>query len=195
MMQTKYIGAALYLALLVVTFSTVHASQEVEAHFSHFSFDQPDQNDWKNQEFGTRKAVYSSKRGSNYHQIVLMENFIRDEAMKLMGIPSIANHYRNTEKRNMIELGVNRGLYELLNLTMGEDTVGEKTFYTMKYSTKQKKAFTNAQLYLFFPGTKKVTNFFLALYVQTAPSKKKLKKSLEKDFFGVLETVKVRGND
>lgn len=196
-MQTPYIYVAVILTLFVATWSAAHATSGAVVDLSHFSFTEPDNRDWKKEFVGPRKAVYSLRRGNNYHQMVLLENVVRDPSLRRMSIPLIANHYRNSEKHNMIEMGVNKGLYELLDVTMGEKTVGGKTYYTMKYATKYKKAFNfqRAQLYLLFPEKKEVTDFLFAIYVQSAPSKKKLKESLLSDFLDVLETVRILQNN
>lgn len=155
----------------------------------HFSFTAPDAKVWKNEFFDPRKAVYVSRRGKVYYQITLLDNYIRDSSMKRLSPESIANHFRNQEKNNMIRMGVNTGMYALHDLKMGEDTQGENLYYTMTYVTKQKSFYSSAKLYLFFPDKDKVQDFLVAHYGESAPSKELLTQSQEDDFYRLLQTV------
>ena len=98
-----------------------------------------------------------------------MKRDVVDERMKASSAQEAADDYRNLEKRTMIEQGVNKGQYRLGDVVMGDEQVGEKRWYTMKYTTSASDQNQTAALYLYFPKQDENSYFILAHYSETLP--------------------------
>ena len=83
------------------------------------------------------------------------------------------------------------GQYELKDVVMGEDVIGEKRFYTMTYTTLKDKIEQRAALYLYFPMEQGVTNFLVALYSETSPIYGDKGKSSIDDFIECLNSLEM----
>jgi hypothetical protein len=95
----------------------------------------------------------------------------------------------------MVEQGVNEGQYRLGDVAMGDELVGEKRFYTMRYTTSASTQNQTAALYLYFPREKEHRYFILAQYSETRPPGAAIAGSLfdaiREDFLQALKSLRV----
>lgn len=156
----------------------------------HFLFSAPEDDAWvveKTDEKGT--TVFTARRGAAIYRITLLENSLLNGSLRQASAKYVANYYRNGEKNDMIERGVKRGLYELSNVTMGQETIDDKLYYTMKYSTESQKHFESTRLYVFFPFEYGNDYFLVVHYSEAAPSRELLTFSFESELLRILRTV------
>lgn len=124
-------------------------------------------------------------------QMQFMKNGIFDERVKSWSARQVADDYRNLEKRTMIEQGVKKGQYQLSEVVMGEETVGDKKFYTMKYTTSASSQKQSASLYLYFPRDEGNSWFIVAHYSETMPPNVTLSTSFHPEFLQTLKSLRV----
>jgi hypothetical protein len=91
----------------------------------------------------------------------------------------------------MIMMGVKTDLYELKDVVMGEETIGDNQFYTMTYTTIKDGIEQRATLYLYFPIERGFTRFFVALYSEAYPVNGDKRDSLMGDFIESLNSLKI----
>jgi len=182
-----------YIAILfvIVCYASIAENENATApiEFRFFSFSIPNTDTWNLLEKTHSKAVFATSHGKANYRITIIENYTRDPILRTLPAKDAADAYRNHEKFGMMEYGVKQGLYELHDLTMGEEQIGNKLYYTMKYITKNPTAFELAQLYLYFPFEMNNSYFLLAHYSEAAPNQNSLKHSFEADFLQMLITV------
>jgi hypothetical protein len=183
----QYLIAILLIIVCSGTTASENNTQRIE--FQYFSFSIPNTEIWNLVEKTNSQAVFTTRHGKANYRITFMENYTRDPFLITLPAKEAADAYRNHEKFGMMEFGVKRGLYELHDLTMGEEQIVNKTFYTMKYTTINPQAFQSARLYLYYPFEKENNYFFVAHYSEAAPSRDSLKRSFEADFLRTLKTV------
>jgi len=159
----------------------------------NYSFVVPANKGWYIHQFEKQyeAVVITNEINPFIFQIKIMRNLILDEKKRMKTAKEIADEYRNLERQIMITQGVSRGMYQLKNLTMGEEKIRDKIFYTMSYTTQTQYGMQRAALYLYFPSVERKEGFILAHYSETIPSKAFLKKSFKPDFIRILESLSV----
>lgn len=160
----------------------------------HYSFVVPPDRGWHIQRLDSPDeiAIIGQRAGPLRFQMKLMRNVISDDALKQATAKVVADDFREREKRIMIEQGVNRGLYRLEEVTMGEETLDGLTFYTMSYSVVADSGKQQAALYLWFPRTERNDAFIVAHYSETMPPNTFLVSTLFTDFTSILQTLAMR---
>ncbi len=177
------------MALMIVSTHGLAASPKSKS-LPHFTFAAPEDGRWSEEgPPNPQSFVYGARRGTARYRIVVLENTLVDEKMKTATAKEVADDYRLGEKNNMIEQGVRPGLYELLDVEMGQESLGGKLYFTMKYSTRSKAHYERARLYLYFPSESQNQYFLVAHYSEVAPNQRGLNVSLDTAFAGVLETI------
>ncbi len=121
---------------------------------------------------------------------------ILDENLKQKSISEIADIYRQNEINGMIELGVNKGKYNLSkDINSGNCVIQNKTFYTMRYATFTEQILNYGNLYIHIPNNK---NFiFIAHHAETGPNQrysKNPKLKYKEEFEKLLENIKIKNN-
>jgi|WetSurMetagenome_2_1015567.scaffolds.fasta_scaffold50179_4 hypothetical protein len=124
-------------------------------------------------------------------QMRFIKNGIFDERIKSWSARQVADDYRTLEKRIMIEQGVNKGQYRLSEVVMGEEMVGDKKFYTMKYTTSASAQRQSASLYLYFPRDEGNSFFMVAHYSEMIPPNVSLSRSFNSEFLQTLKSLRV----
>ena len=189
------------LALLLVAIagcaSTAPAVTRSNNHVQmpHYSFVVPPDNGWRVQRFDNpnESAIITQRIGPLRIEMKIMRNVVTDDALKQATAKAVADDFRELEKRIMIEQGVNRGLYRIENLTLGEETIGGLTFYTMDYILVGDSGTQGAALYLWFPEPERNESFIVAHYSETIPPNTfVLLKSYRPDFKSTLQTLTLR---
>lgn len=160
----------------------------------HYSFVLPPDRGWHLQRFDSpnESAIITQRIGPLHFEMKIMRNVVTDDALKQATAKAVADDFRELEKRIMIEQGVNRGLYRLENVTLGEETIGGLTFYTMDYVLVGDSGTQGAALYLWFPEPERNESFIVALYSETIPPNTVLLKSYRPDFKSTLQTLTLR---
>lgn len=120
-----------------------------------------------------------------------MKNDIVDERLRSWTAKQVADDYRNLEKQIMVEQGVNKGQYKLSDVVMGEETVGSKSFYTMKYTTSSRTFNQKTSLYLYFPREEKNPYFIVIHYSETMPPNVWVAGSFHQDFLETLKSLRI----
>lgn len=168
--------------------STVEMS--TDAKLPHFSFSAPEDDAWVEEQILNKgKTVFTARRGAVVYRITLLESSILDEKMRKASAKDVADDFRNSEKNDMIERGVKRGLYELSDLIMGQETIGGKLYFTMKGSTSVQGGVQSGGLYLYFPSEYDNNYFLIAHYSEATRSGDLPTFSFESEFLDVLQSV------
>jgi hypothetical protein len=161
--------------------------------FPNCSFTLPAEAGWHIQQLdvSSQRAVFEKKEGAVIFQILVLRNTIRNRTLRASPAEVVADHYRDGEELNMMEQGVNKGLYQLKDLRRGTETLGGKTFYTAGYTTFRKDISQRAVLYLYFPKEKGNDSFIVAHYSETIPTGASMVKSCKSDFTNTLASLTV----
>ncbi len=181
--------ASLLACSLSLPVPTLAKSSRVE--MPHYSFEKPAERGWRVQrKIKQMETTVLTKRVKPFtFQIKVMVVPILDESRQSWTAAKVADDYRAIEERMMIEQGVERGLYELRDLTKGETVVGDKTFYTMDYVIDDRKGLQQASLCLLFPRPEDNEHFILLHYSETIPALSMLLRSYRGEFEAVLASL------
>ena len=166
------------------------AAQGLASALPHFEFAAPTAWGW--QQLDSKDPaiiVFTSQRDSAFYRITLLEREILDRSEPGAGTKEIAEHYMQAELSDMVEKGVQRGLYQLLDVEHGEEVVGGRLYYTMKYKTMGQTHYQTAALYLHFPLEQRREYFLVGHYSAAAPARELIAKPFEADFLSALESV------
>jgi hypothetical protein len=165
----------------------------------HYSVTVPPNKRWHLQrpEGEQELAILTKERattplGAVVLEMRFMRNVILDPGMRTQTAKQIADDFRKLEKQIMIEQGVNRGLYKLSDVKMGEELVGNKKFYFMDYRTRASDTKQWASLYLFFPKEQGNEAFIVAHYSETMPVDMILFSHSKPEFVEALRTLRAR---
>ena len=120
-----------------------------------------------------------------------LRNEVLHEVPRSWSARQVADNFRKMERQIMIEQGVNKGLYKLGDVVMGEESVGDKTFYTMKYTTSDSRVNQSASLYLFFPKEEKNTYFLVIHYSETIPRGAAVVLPFHREFLETLKSLRI----
>lgn len=175
------------------TMGTEITKSNNQIQMPHYSFVAPPDQEWYLLRLDEKNeaAVIEMKAGPFTFQMKMMRNVILDENLKVASAKTVADDFRNIEKQTMIEQGVNKGLYQLRDLTMSEEMVGDKNFFTMNYLISANTGTQKASLYLYFPKDEKNDYFILAHYSETVPPNAFLVKSFKSEFLEALKSLRV----
>jgi hypothetical protein len=159
----------------------------------YYSIMVPPNEGWhQNQDHGDLDLSYFEKTTPPSVYIMRFStNLPVDKSMRTWTAKQVADDYRNGEQANMIMMGVMAGLYELKDVVMGEEMVGDNHFYTMTYATIENGIEQRASLYLHFPREQGFSRFLVALYSETHPVNEFERKSFRGDFIQTLNSLKM----
>ena len=114
---------------------------------------------------GEQEAIQAS--GNRNITIRFFSNPILSDSIRGLTPEEIADDFRNNEINSMLELGVKKGLYQLENIKLFTDSIGEKQFYVLSYATILKEGLTiTGWLFLYVPKETNNTNIFCAHYAE-----------------------------
>jgi hypothetical protein len=187
-------------ALLVIFFFAGCATLGTEINkdnnqiqMPHYSFAVPPDQGWHllRPDEKSEVAITTMKAGPFTFQMKMMRNVILGENLKAASAKTVADDFRNIEKQIMIEQGVNKGLYQLRELAMGEETVGDKKIFTMNYVILADTGTQKVSLYLYFPKDESNDYFIIAHYSETVPPNAFLVKSFKPEFLEALKSLRV----
>ena len=181
-----------FLVLIGCSTSTAAELATPRIEFEHFSFSSSPIDTWKVVEKSSNHAVFTTSHGQGRYRITIIGNDILDPQLRASTAKDVADDFRYQEKYGMMEFGVKQGMYELRDLTMGDEQIGNKVFYTMKYATFHPQTFQSARLYLYFPFEKNNHYFLIGHYSEAAPNQASLKHSYVSNFMKLLTTVSHR---
>ena len=127
-------------------------------------------------------------------RIMIIRKSVAEDSIAGKSAREMADSIRNREKQGMITLGVNKGLYQLKDVSMDEHVLNGKTFYTMNYKTAPNKGqgYETASLYLYFPKITDNTYYVLAHFSQTYADSEPAGPSCRLDFNRILENLTVK---
>ncbi|MFC1896146.1 hypothetical protein ACFL0Q_05740 [Thermodesulfobacteriota bacterium] len=142
-------------------------------------------------------AVFQKSINSGLCSMRFSTNRAGHESMKTWTAKQLADAYRNTEKQNMINMGVMTGQHELKDVEYTTETIKGKTYYIMNYVTLHKKHKQHnykqkSSLYLHFPQERTIRDFILALYSELYPVNEPLANSPRNEFMTTLKSLEVR---
>lgn len=193
----KYVSAAVLLLLVgCASIGTSITRNNSQITFPHYSIMVPPDQGWHllRPDEGYEVAVVTQEFGppmSAKLQMRFIKNDIVDESRRSWSAQQVADEYRNLEKQIMIEQGGNKGQYKLCDVVMGEETVGGKKFYTMKYTTLADTLKQTASLYLYFPREVKNPYFMVIHYSETMPHGAFIANSFHLEFLETLKSIRV----
>ena len=175
---------------------TLLTTRNNQIQFPHFSFVAPAGQGWRLLRLAQGQEVArivlelgAPTRVSFLMQFIKMD--VRDDRMRSAPARQAADDYRTLEQRTMVEQGVRPGRYRLVDLVMGEETIGAKTFYTMTYGIVANTYAQTARLYLHFPKDEGNDFFILVHYSRTLPPGAATTLSSERDLTSALESLRV----
>ena len=96
----------------------------------HYSIELPANQGWSltNLNKNDETLTLNKKVNSLFCQMVFLRNMLTAQNMKSLNAKQVADDYRESEKANMMVRGVMTGAYELRDVIMGEEFVGNKKF-------------------------------------------------------------------
>ena len=161
----------------------------------HYSLSTPAERGWRVKQVPKQNetTTLTRKVSRSKFRIQVLVNTIRFPSLRASTPEEIANAFRGHEKSTMIRQGVERGLYRLEDLVMGETEIGGKTFFTMDYVVKSKEGTQVCSLYLCFPLPMGNEYFVITHYSETHPLGASPAASLRGDFERVLESLQFGG--
>jgi hypothetical protein len=137
------------------------------------------------------KRVDLGRGDSATYLMQFSKNDVLDERPRSWSARQVADNFRNMEKQIMIEQGVSKGQYKLGDVVMGEESVGDKKFYTMKYTTSDSSADQTGSLYLYFPREEKNPYFIVIHYSETTPRGVTIRLPFYEDFLETLKSLHI----
>jgi len=144
---------------------------------------------------GTDVSYFELAAPPNLYVMSFRTNWVAKESMKTWTARQIADHYRNGEVEDMKKRGVSTGLYNLKDVTMSEEQVGSKDFYTLSFSTITNEIEQNAILYLYFPKEKDIERFYLAGYSEFYSVNAPSYVTMKSDFMETLRSFELANNE
>ena len=192
-MKGYFFALILVLSAGCTTLGTEVTSEDNHVTMPHYSFVLPADQGWHMRRADEKHeaAIISKKMGSILLQIKLFRNPVLDKEMQASSAKTVADDYRQLEKRIMVEQGVNKGLYILKDVKMDEEVIGNKTFYTMNYTITENSGIQRAGLYLYFHKPNNNDYFIMAHYSETIPTNALLEKTYKPDFLKILESLAI----
>lgn len=130
------------------------------------------------------KIIITKKESSIEYKIVLMKNLVIDKKLQYKSSSYLADEYRNVELKNMEELGVKQGIYQLENIIKKRELIGNKEFYMLGYDQTSSVGMQHNNMYLYFPPSKKTEFFIIAHYSEFAPTGSEVRKSCKSKLRG-----------
>ena len=123
-------------------------------------------------------------------EMQFIKNGIYSEGMESWSARRIADDFRNFRKITL-STTYNKEQYQLSEVVMGEEMVGDKKFYTMKYTTSSSARKKSESLYMYFPREEGNSYFILAYYWETMPPNVSLSRSFNPEFLQTLKSLRV----
>ena len=157
-----------------------------------YSFPMPEDQGWRLQKDDSRDYAILTKRSDPIvWQIRTYKNPIKSDVLVAATANQMADDFRKLQVVNMTEEGVNKGLYELRDVEMGEEVIDERRYYTMEHAIVSKKLAQRVSTYLYFPQPANNQYFYVAYYLEQAPPDVKVK-SYKKDFLNLLARLRFK---
>ena len=125
------------------------------------------------------------------YRMQFARNEVLHEVPRSWSARQVADSFRNMERQIMIEQGVRKGQYKLSDVVMGEESVGDKKFYTMTYTTSDGHVNQSASLYLYFPREEKNAYFMVIHYSETIPRGAAIVVPFRRDFLETLKSLRI----
>jgi hypothetical protein len=159
----------------------------------HYSIHAPSEAGWNlTIEDRSQSIIYLNKSvGSTSYQMRFGINWAASENMKTWTAKQVADDYRNRELSDMQLKGGMAGVYDLENVVMGEEIIGDKKFYTMAYEISQDGMKQLSSLYLYFPKETNIGVFIVIIYTEGSIDDELLSQSNKPEFIRVLESLQV----
>ena len=183
------IWAALVLACVTLAASVHGETRRIV--MPHYSLSTPAERGWRLKQVPeeNERTTLTRKVSRSKFRIQVLVNIIRFPSLRASTPEEIADAFRGSEKSTMIRQGVERGLYRLEDLVMGETEIGGKTFFTMDYVVKSKKGTQVCSMYLCFPRPMGNEYFVITHYSETHPLGASPAVSRRGDFERLLESL------
>jgi hypothetical protein len=164
-----------------------------------YSFKTPSTGTWGMERSGgpvevvvLKKNVDEADHGPALVELKVIRNLIAEgRRLAEMSGKEHAVNIRNMERDIMLEQGVKPGLYQLHDVTMGEETVAGKQFYFMDYRTETTSDMQPSSLYLFFPKGRNNQWFIMVHYTQVWSKERKPMNYSKSDLIDVLRTLEL----
>jgi hypothetical protein len=164
-----------------------------------YLFEIPDQGSWGVEKAGGRsdvvvltKQLAEGSDAPTLVQIKVMRNEINERRLVELTARENADNIRNIEKEIMLEQGVKPGLYQLHDVSMGEEVVSGRQFYFMDYRTETATDVQSSSLYLFFPKERDNEWYIMTHYTEVRGKETASVDYSKSDLMDVLRTMKLR---
>ncbi|HEX9443079.1 MAG TPA: hypothetical protein VGA73_03125 [Candidatus Binatia bacterium] len=137
------------------------------------------------------RITLTKQAGPIVWQIMFYKNILLADQLAAASAEAVADDFRKLEVQVMMEEGVKKGKYQLRDIKMGEEIVGDRAFYTLEHVALSPSLMQRASMYLYFPQAKNNRYFFVAHYFETtAPGV--AAKSLKDEFLSALASLTVK---
>lgn len=124
------------------------------------------------------------------YRMQFARNEVLHEIPRSWSAREVADDFRSMERQNMIAQGTWRGQY-FRDVVLSEESVGDKKFYTMKYSASDSNVNLSASLYLYFPREEKNAHFMVIHYSEAIPRGAANVVSFREDFLETLKSLRI----
>lgn len=159
--------AVLTTACVIALLPAMTSAEPRTIQLERFTFSFPAGKGWKvEQDDRSRQAQFTKKSKDTAFILQLLWNTVKDDSLMRQDAHVVADRYRQGELEEMYRAGVLTGQYSLNDVTHGEEQIGGKTFYTMRYVQTTQFFVNRATLYLHFPKPRANYWFVVALYCE-----------------------------
>lgn len=150
----------------------------------HYTVQAPPNTAWAPKKLSIAKETITLTRdeGLTVFTVDIIRNGFLDQEMKKKPAVEAAEYVMALERRIMTEFGVKAGRYLIEDIVTSEQTIGGKTFYTMKYTVRKDGNVSKWVMYLFFPDSTWNEEFVEAVCSVKAPAGVTLPTDYERDF-------------
>jgi len=171
------------------TLGTEITTSNNQIQMSSYSLVVPANQGWHLQrDDGRDYAILTKQVEPIMWQIRTYKNSVLSETLISATAKEVADDFRKLEVQVMNEEGVRKGKYQLRDVKMGEEIIGNKQFYTMELVVVSRSIVQKASMYLYFPQPKNNRYFFAAHYFETTPPNV-IAKSYKQDLLNALANL------
>jgi hypothetical protein len=191
-----------FLAAVVCINTGTQAQGEGQAvKMPHYAFEIPMEGNWsvERPDGPFEVAVLTRQPADTSHaptleRIQIMRNTINKRRLVRLSARENADNIRNIEREVMLEQGVAPGLYQLHDVSMGEQEVSGRRFYFMDYRTETATDIQPSSLYLFFPEERNNKWFIMVHYTVVIPKGNEAAEYPRSALMSVLGSLKFDSN-
>lgn len=155
----------------------------------HYSITVPPNSGWYQNNNAENPGLLNMSKtvSTHFYMMGFKTKWVVDENMKSWTAKQLADAYRAGEQNDMERKDAMNEQFELHDVVMGEEKVGNKKFYTMNYIVTFKGIKQNSFVYLHFPKVNRFSSFLFSIYTEEVNTPK----SFKNEFLATLNSVEM----